>query len=190
MDGGPILTSRWTSIKPEETAGELHDRLAGVGVDAVDAALQLYQDGALPQGEPQDDSQATRAPKLKKTDGYIDFNQPAKSVASFICGMTPWPGAVARFEAMDGRWEQVQLLRARPAPVPGTTEPGKTDPDLPDDEPGVIDSRCYIGAADGYVELLEIKPSSGRIMSWKDYVNGRHVEAGDMFTTPSVPRPS
>jgi methionyl-tRNA formyltransferase len=47
MDAGPILLTRWTSIKPEETAGELHDRLARIGVDAVRAALDLYRHGFL-----------------------------------------------------------------------------------------------------------------------------------------------
>lgn len=55
MDAGPILVSRWTAIGAEETAGELHDRLAGVGVDAVQAALAMFEEDAIPDGEPQDE---------------------------------------------------------------------------------------------------------------------------------------
>ncbi|MGB0717475.1 MAG: methionyl-tRNA formyltransferase, partial [Phycisphaerae bacterium] len=120
MDAGPILSSRWTAIKPEETAGELHDRLAGVGVDAVNAALELYEQEERPAGTVQDDSLATRAPKLKKTDGYIDFNMPAARIAGLVCGMTPWPGVSVRFEADDGRWEQMQVIRARVAETSDT----------------------------------------------------------------------
>ena len=174
MDTGEILIARWTHIKPEETAGELHDRLAGIGTDAVQAALALYADAALPEGTPQDDAEATTAPKLRKSDGFVRFDQPGRNVASHICGMTPWPGASARFEATDGRWEDVQLMRARPA----------EDPSGPAMAPGTIDTRRHVAVADGFIEILEIKPSSGRVMSWQDYVNGRHVAEGDRFSTP------
>ncbi len=171
MDAGPILTTRWTYIKPEETAAELHDRLAGVGVDAVQAALELYADGTEPEGESQDHSLATKAPKLKKADGRIDFDRPAEQVANHIHGMTTWPGASTVYYADDGRWEQVNILRARKAETPNR----------PQDEPGTIDERLYVACAGSFLEILEIKPSSGRVMSWPDYVNGRHVQAGDYF---------
>jgi len=174
MDAGPILSSRWTYLKEEESAGELHDRLAGVGVDAVQAALELFEGDACPAGTPQDDAQATLAPKLKKRDGWIDFDRPAADVLRHICGMTPWPGAAAKFEACDGRWEQVTLMRVRVAEAP----------ERPNQAPGEIDSRLYVATRDAFLELLELKPSSGRIMAWQDYVNGRHVVAGDRLAWP------
>jgi methionyl-tRNA formyltransferase len=82
--------------------------------------------------------------------------------------MTPWPGAAARFEANDGRWENVYLVRARLA---GEEQSRNA--------PGTIDERLWITAKRGYVEPLEVKPSSGRQMTWRDYVNGRHVRGGD-----------
>ena len=173
MDAGPILLTRWTAIKPEETAGELHDRLAAIGVDAVDAALALHEGDALPEGTAQDENEASQAPKLKKSDGLVRFDRPAVDLARHICGMTPWPGAAARFQAADGRWEKVNITRARPA----------EDPSAPAIAPGTIDERRYVAARDGFVEILEIQPSSGRIMTWADYVNGRHVAAGDAFVT-------
>ena len=51
----------------------------------------------------------------------------------------------------------------------------------PSTVPGTIDARRYVAAGGGFVEIMEIKPSSGRLMSWGDYVNGRHVGEGDMF---------
>jgi len=174
MDAGPILITRWTEIKPEETAGELHDRLAGIGVDAMKAAVELFDGDHIPDGTPQDEREATLAPKLTKADGIVNFDRPAADVAHHICGMTPWPGALARFESRDGRWENVAFLRARRA----------LDPFAPSDQPGTIDARRYVAARDGFVEILEIKPSSGRAMTWQDYVNGRHVSPGDRFTSP------
>ena len=176
MDAGPILTTRWTSIKEDETAGELHDRLAGIGVDAVRAAFDLFDGEANPPGTPQVEPDATYAPKLKKSDGAIDFNKPAREVINHILGMTPWPGATARFESQENRWEDLSIVRARRVEVP----------DRPAIAPGTIDTRRHVAANDGFVELLEVKPSSGRLMSWADYVNGRHVRAGDTFLSCAV----
>jgi methionyl-tRNA formyltransferase len=176
MDAGPILVTRCTAIKAEETAGELHDRLAAIGVDAVQATLPLFENDTEPAGTPQDESEATKAPKLRKTDGLIDFDAPAARVANLICGMTPWPGARTQYRAQDGRWEQVAITRARRAEQPG-------EPTIP---PGTIDARQLVAARDGFLEILELKPSSGRIMTWRDYVNGRHVAEGDTFSSPDA----
>ncbi len=173
MDAGPILTTRWTSPKPEETADELHDRLAAIAVDAMTGALELYATDPNPPGEPQDDAAATRAPKLRKEDGFINFARPAAELAHFVCGMWDWPGARCRFTSSDGaRNEDVVLARARLAE--GQTEA------IP---PGQLDSRLLLATGDGMLELLEIKPAGGKLMTWPDYANGRHVKAGDRFTT-------
>lgn len=176
MDAGAILASRWTMLKPEETAGELHDRLAGVGVDAVQAALQLYEGDSVPEGTPQNDAEATRAPKLKKSDGVIRFDRPAQHVAGHICGMTPWPGATTQFRSSDDRWENVTITCARQA----------EDASKPSIPPGTFDARLYVAAEDGFVEILQLKPSSGREMTWPEYVNGRHVTKGDKFAAPKA----
>jgi methionyl-tRNA formyltransferase len=175
MDAGPILTTRWTYIKTDETAGELHDRLAGIGVDCMRAALDLFADGTVPDGTPQDEAAVSYAPKLCKADGHVRFDRPTIHVARHILGVTPWPGAAVRFQAADGRWENVALIRARSAEASSV-------PGVP---PGTIDERRYVATQDGFLEILEIKPSSGRLMAWADYVNGRHVAAGDRLITPS-----
>jgi len=181
----------------------LHDRLSEIGVDAVQAALRLFEGDTIPEGTPQDEREATNAPKLVKSDGFVRFDRSAASVAHHICGMTPCPGAAARFQAADGRWEKVVITRARPAEEPcriraaTVTEqvsgaPGR-DPTVPPlagggkgelIPPGTIDERRCVATSDGFVEILEIKPSSGRNMTWADYVNGRRVVAGDSLVTP------
>ena len=87
--------------------------------------------------------------------------------------MSPWPGATTRFVSADDRWEKATITRARPAETA----------DKPSIPPGEIDGRRLVAAVDGFIEILEIKPSSGRAMTWPDYVNGRHVAAGDRFTS-------
>ena len=171
MDGGPILTRRSTAIRPDETADELHDRLARIGPDAVNAALELFIDGVAPAGSPQPDEGASRAPKLSKRDGRLDFTAPGGQTVRRILGLWSWPGAVCLFASADGkRRERVTIARARTPAGAGAPR-----------SPGVIDERLYVSAADGWIELLEIKPESGRLMTWQEFVNGRHVRAGDRF---------
>ncbi|UCG15709.1 MAG: methionyl-tRNA formyltransferase [Phycisphaerales bacterium] len=173
MDAGPILTQRWTSIKPAETAAELHDRLAHIGPDAMRAAVDEFADGRIPEGQPQDPAEVTQAPKLKKKDGAVDFSRPADQLAHFVCGMWSWPGASCAFESKDGRkQERVILARARVG-----------DPGPAGISPGELDARLFIATAGAWLELLEIKPAAGRVMTWQEYVNGRHVKPGDRFVT-------
>ena len=175
MDAGPVLVRSETDIDPSETAGELHDRLAELGVETVRNALTILDENHSAPGTPQDDALATSAPKLAKSDGSVRFDQPVSRVVCHILGMTPWPGATARFEASDGRWENVTLMRAQHAG-------DDTAPDVP---PGTIDERGFVAASNGFVQIVEIKPSSKRIMAWEDFVNGRHVAQGDRFLSVS-----
>lgn len=169
MDAGPILTSRWTTINEAETAEELHDRLAGIAVDAIGGALELYAEGANPPGEPQDESAATPAPKLRKVDGHLDFSKSAEELTRFVCGMWHWPGARCKFISADGtQQEEVVLVRARLGQAAGEHLP-----------PGGIDAFLQVGTSDGVLEILEIKPAGGKRMTWQAYANGRHVRAGD-----------
>lgn len=175
MDAGPILSQLATPIGPDETAGELHDRLAELGVQVVRDSLALFERDAIPAGAPQDESQATYARKLVKADGVIHFDQTSVQVLRHIRAVTPWPGATTTFHAADGRWENVTILRARPAASPLTK--GGSRGVLPGD----LDDELHVVTTDTPIEIVEIKPSSGRAMPWKDYVNGRRVSPADRF---------
>lgn len=174
MDAGPILASRAMDIEPGENAGELHDRLADLGEVVVQEALALYESDTNPVGLQQDETQATLAPKLKKSDGLIDFGTSASALAHHIAGMTPWPGAAAHFEAAGGRWERIAILRARSVDEKQTDFTRSL-------APGTLDDRLHVATGDGFLEILDVKPTSGRVMTWRDYVNGRGVVAGDRF---------
>jgi len=177
MDAGPILASASTGIGDEETAGELHDRLALLGVDVLRQAMALLADASIPNGRPQDDANATLAPKLAKSNGALHFDHSPADFCRFVHGMNPWPGAQARFEGADGRWENVILLRARPANESASSR----------NPPGHLNERLQIAVRGGSVEVREIKPASGRAMDWRDYVNGRRVTPKDRFTAPDHP---
>ncbi len=171
MDAGAVLSMRQTALGETETAEELHDRLAVLGLEALFAALEQFRGGNIPEGRPQNDELATKAPKLKKADGLIRFDQPAEVVARRINGLWSWPGAVCRFVSAGGeRDERVTLARAQAV---GAAGGGR--------EAGELDGDLHVVATPGAVEVLEIKPEGGKRMAWKAFVNGRHVKAGDRF---------
>ncbi len=181
MDAGPILSVRETMIKPCETAGELSDRLAGIACDALDAALQQFSPGLRPPGRPQDDAQATPAPKLTKDMGQIDLNQPAEQIVAWVNGLSPWPAVQLDYVPKDGRPRtRVRLMRAALAGDPRTANARCGQPS-PTEPPGTLLDDGTIACPDGAVRVSEIQPAGGRVMSWQDFVNGRRVQPGDRF---------
>lgn len=111
LDTGPMLAKRATSIGPEETAGELFDRLAELGGETLIETLPLWLAGGI-TAEPQDDALATLTRPLHKEDGRLDFREHADALARQVRAYTPWPGA---FSTWNG--QQVKVLRAHPAAV-------------------------------------------------------------------------
>jgi methionyl-tRNA formyltransferase len=99
LDTGDMLVKRATEIGFEETAGELHDRLALLGRETMEETLQRLCAGSL-QPQPQDDAQTCYAPMMKKEDGRIDWTRDARSIHNLVRGLTPWPGA---FTFWDGQ---------------------------------------------------------------------------------------
>jgi len=173
MDAGEILVQRETMIRPDETVGELHDRLAMIGPDAMAATLRLFEEDDSPRGKPQDERYASIAPKLSKAAGQLDFRRDAIKLERHIRAMWPWPGARCTFRPADGRHaEEVTLARARLA---------ARRIEVPSSETGVISDAYDVRAGRGAIEILEIQPRGGRVMSWRDFINGRHVRPGDRF---------
>lgn len=116
LDTGPILTQRAIPIAGDETAQTLHDKLAELGGDLLIDTLPGYLSGEIvPQ--PQDDSRATFAPRLKKEEGRIDWTKSAVEIERMVRAFTPWPGT---FTSWNGR--QLKILAGRV--LEGTAAPG------------------------------------------------------------------
>jgi methionyl-tRNA formyltransferase len=106
LDTGPILTTRATPIGPEETAGELTARLAGIGAALLGETLPGWLAGAITP-IPQDESRATMTRLLRKEDGLLDWTQPADLLARQVRACTPWPGAYTFWNG-----QQLKVMRA------------------------------------------------------------------------------
>lgn len=173
MDAGQILAQRRTAILPDETARQLHDRLAKIAAPLLLETVDRIADGTAVYSE-QEHSQATLAPKLKKSDGFIDFNEPAEVLSRKIRGLSPWPGAQATYiSKKTGRELSVIIARA------ATVRSGIGNQlNLP---PGVLDEDLNVVCGSGGLKIIEIKPAGSRLMSFKDFVNGQQTQPGDRF---------
>lgn len=175
MDAGPILVQRRTGIGADETADELHDRLARIGCDAARATLDLLSAEPNAPGTVQDESKVTLAPKLTKGEGFICFDAKARELTDRIRGLWSWPGANCRFVSQDGKRDE-RITIARAVPYEGRSSPARGPDDI-----GCVTEMMGVQLADREMMILELKPAGGRLMAWQDFVNGRHVTAGDRF---------
>lgn len=164
MDAGLVLGAGTRDIPPDTTAGMLHDQLAGDGPALTLDVLQRYCDGTL-SPITQDESRVTRATKLSRKDGWVDFTAGADVCRCRINGLSPWPGVKAVF-----RGKPLGLLRAtRAAAENGRAEPG-----------ALIDAKLgLVACGDGVVQLLEVQPEGKPGMAWCDFANGYRAEVGE-----------
>lgn len=165
MDTGPTFARIATPIGADETAGELSERLARLGADAVREWLPKYVSGAAAL-EPQDHARATMAPMLDKSHGRIDWSKSAKQVHDHVRGMNPWPGA---FTTARGKNVKVHATRV----VDGETSRGAGEVVIADK------SRVVVACGAGVVELAGVQPEGRRAMRASEWAMGRGVAEGD-----------
>ncbi len=172
LDGGPILVQRATPIQADETAEQLEQRLATIGADAVLEALDLLErwDGIQPLGTHQSDKRATRAPRLKKEDGKIDWRRTARQITNQIRAFKPWPGTFTFFRRADG---SRQRLIVDEAVVAGAADPDLTHAQIT--APGCVMAdrdSLLVATGDGVLKLLAVQPEGKKRISGSEFVRG------------------
>jgi methionyl-tRNA formyltransferase len=170
MDAGPIYLQERIAINPGETAGEVGSRLADVGAGLFARTLDGIEDGSL-QAELQDEALATAAPKLKKSDGRIDWSRPATEIINLIHGVNPWPGA---FTTIDGRTLKIWRADFAGGTRQDSAEPGTVVVASP--KLGLV-----VAAGDGMVLLVEVQVQGKRRMRGRDYLAGHSLREGSRF---------
>lgn len=156
MDAGAVLAMSETPIGPMETTGELHDRLSLDGAPLVERVLCELRDGIAKPIE-QDESRATKAPKLSREKSAIDWSRPAEAIARQIVGMQPWPGCRVRVVNSDGiELKKLTLLRARRS---------SNAVDRRDATPGSITIFGHVACGDGVLEVVESQEDGKRPQS-------------------------
>ena len=171
MDTGPMLLREAVSVAPDETAGELATRLAIVGARVLMDTLDRL-DALIPT--PQAHAKATLAPRLKKSDGYLDWNRPAPELVNVVRGCNPWPGATTRTPLGNLTiWRAAVLERG--AESARTLEPGAL---------GEHGRTLAIGTGAHPLLPLEVQPENRRSIAWADYLRGARLGPGVRFTSP------
>jgi methionyl-tRNA formyltransferase len=175
LDAGPCLGQQRTLIDPDEDAGELETRLAKLGAELViDVVDQLAMGTA--RGIAQDKSQTTKAPRLKKEQGAIDWSQAAEKIKNQVRGLRPWPRAFTFWHPANGA-SAMRLNVDRVAIAAA---------DASDSAPGTIvqtSPRFLVATGDIALEIVELQPAGKRSMPAPDFLRGNRVNVGDRFGT-------
>ncbi len=179
VDAGPCIAQAATEIGPDETAVELEARLAEMGAWLVRRAIDALEAGRL-EALPQNPALASRAPRLKKSDGLIDWSRPAGAIRNQIRAFQPWPKSFTFWHRAEGGPLRLILdavdvdersVEARP---PGSVvEAG----------PG----RLVIAAGQGLVLPRRIQPAGKRQMTAAEFLRGYRIKPGERFG-PEHPR--
>ena len=172
LDTGPILMKYETEIGADETAPQLAARLAEAGAPLIVETLRKLDRGEL-ASEPQDDSQATLAPLLKKEDGRIDWSQPAQTIYNRIRGLQPWPGAFTTFRGKNCHiWGKpaVDAIRTQSPALPGA----------------IIASAGELTVACGgnttiHIEFAQLE--GRKRVTAREFASGAHIAPTDRFGT-------
>jgi methionyl-tRNA formyltransferase len=168
LDTGGVITMRSLPITDQTNAGTLHDALAVLGADMIAPALTGLDDGSL-TATPQSEEGVTYATKIKKSDGRLDWNQPAATLDRAIRAFTPWPGAWCE---LDGA--RVKVLRATPI-------------DQSDDKPGkipgeAIDDQLTIACGAGALRLERLQREGRKPADADAFLRGHPLPKGSLFT--------
>lgn len=175
LDAGPSLGQQRLAIDPDETAGELEARLAEQGATLVLEVIHQLATGTT-HPVPQDKSAATKAPRLTKDQGLIDWNQPAAQIKNQVRALQPWPRTCTFWKRPTGDPLRLNIDR-----VQVVDESGPLGTVLATNE------RLVIAAGSGAVEVLEVQPAGKRRMSAAEFLRGNAVEVGERFVSVSSP---
>jgi methionyl-tRNA formyltransferase len=171
IDAGEMVAATCTPIGPNETAGELEDRLAILGAPLIAQAVDALAIGPL-AALPQDRRQVTRAPKLRKEDGIIDWRRPAAAIHNLVRAMQPWPVASTTWQPRGAEIKPpLRLIVHRTEVREGNGAPGE-----------VIEAsgdRLVVAAGIGAVALLSIQLPGKKARAPGDFLRGHRISPGD-----------
>ncbi|HEY1064700.1 MAG TPA: methionyl-tRNA formyltransferase [Pirellulales bacterium] len=181
LDAGPVLAQARVDIGESETTAQLEPRLAELGAGLIAQTIDAIESGNTTPII-QDPALASLAPRLKKTDGAVDWSRSAEQIRNQIRAFDPWPGAYTFWLRTDG--ERLRLILG-PAEVVRTEN--SLAHALPNDSttPGYVlaasGDRLVIATGEGELRLTAVQPAGKRMLSAAEFLRGYPVEAGDLF---------
>jgi methionyl-tRNA formyltransferase len=169
MDSGDIILDREVQIEDEDNAMTLGERLSHIGADILIETVDLIGKGKA-EFKKQDEAGVSLAPKLKKSDGVIDWNLSATELSNKVRGLFPWPGAVTSLKG-----KGLKILRAKEIREAGKTGlPGEIVEINP--EEGIL-----VKAKKGSLALQKLQLDGSRPMGFEEFLRGHKVKTGDIL---------
>lgn len=172
LDAGPCLAQVSTAIESDETAGELEPRLAALGAPAVIGVINQLATGTT-ESLPQDPALATKARRLRKSDGELDWSRPAAALRCQVRAFEPWPKSFTSW--LRPEQEPLRLIVGRTQVVPWTGCP----------VPGTVleagSSGILVAAGEGALQIETLQPAGRRMMSADEFLRGQSLKAGDLL---------
>lgn len=174
LDAGPILGMVSTPIGPKETTGELEERLAHLAPALTLNVIDQLEAGTAVESV-QDVNRVTKAPRLRKEQGAIDWSQPSHQIERHIRAMQPWPKPFTFLHASEHRPMRLLILDVDPI-----------DDCLGDMSPGELlaaneEAALIVRTGDGAVRVNRLQPAGKRPMSAEEFLRGHVIHQGDRF---------
>lgn len=190
LDSGPIVARAEVEVRPQESAGELEERLSLAAADLLERNLASFAEGTFSE-TPQRHELATRAPKIRKEDALIDWTAGAERVSAAVRAYDPWPGAFSFLYRAGKPPERTVFTKVRPTeddPSPVRERQGGIALGRAGGRPGSIEivtkKRFRVVCGRGSVEVERLQPSGKAEMDTAAYMQGRRLEEGDRFGAP------
>lgn len=162
LDTGDMLVKKSLEIGPDETAGELHDRLAPLGREAMEETLRRLCDGSL-VAEKQNDDETCYASMMKKEDGRIDWSLPARQIHNLVRGLDPWPSA---YTSLNGETLKIAATHVESGSgAAGTVLSAEGD-------------AVRVACGEGVLAIRKLQLPGKRMMAVDDFLRGHQFEAG------------
>ncbi|WP_425396725.1 methionyl-tRNA formyltransferase [Aeoliella sp.] len=168
LDAGPCLAQQRVDIDPDETAGELEERLALLGAEAVVDVVEKLTAGTAETVE-QEHTAASKAPRLAKQDGLVDWSLPALQIKNRVRALSPWPRTFS-FWHIEGR-EPVRVVIDRVQ----VDQSGEPEASAPGAAPGVVveqSGKLLVQTGEGLLEVLTLQPAGKRVMQAAEFLRG------------------
>jgi len=174
MDAGDILLTKEIDIDDDMTAGQLHDRMSVLGAELLLETIRGLEKGII-KPVPQNESEATFAPRIVRETGKIKWEAPAAAIHNLVRGTDPWPGA---YSYLNGERMRIWKTKVYDADKETGNKPGTI----------INISRDFflVQAGKGVVSVFEIQCDSGKRMTVEQYICGHEIKPGDRFESEQL----
>ncbi len=173
LDAGPCLVQVRTPIEPQETTPHLEIRLAELGISAVIKAIEMLSRGDTQNVVSQAANLATKAPRLKKEDGQVDWSRPAAAISNQVRALQPWPKTYTFCKLSNA--EPLRLILEKVTPLPAQ----KSEPATPGTIMEASPNTLVVACGEGLLQIDSLQPAGKRVMAAGEFLRGHTIHPGE-----------